>query len=200
MDILKKRFADFQQYLGHDFGDDDDVEGAVLFETLPLIGMVVLLFNALEKSIDSAICEAINDRTDSVGLLVIHGMPYGQKVDVYERLCEDLHATVEGPVPSFQGLIARLKAVSVLRNLVVHADWLSSDAKGYTYTRLHIKRGGMRQEYVQLTPDSMGKVAAAIQGASAQFDAYLDERGELLRDKRHDPPKVDAAEPPSLPA
>ncbi len=34
-------------------------------ETLMQIGIVVWHFNTLEKTIDSAICESINDRTDS---------------------------------------------------------------------------------------------------------------------------------------
>lgn len=191
MDILNKRFADFQQYIGHDIDSEDDDDDAVLFESLPLVGMVVLQFNMLENSIDSAICAAINDRTDAVGLLVIDGMGFVQKVELYRRLCENLHATVPGPVASFAGLAARLKDVATLRNHVVHANWITSDTQGYTYTRMQIKRGGMQQEYVQLTPEAMRKVGDEIKGASDQLHAYLEERDELLRDK----PRA-----PSLPA
>ncbi len=113
-------------------------------------------------------------------------MQYVQKVELYRRLCEELHANVDGPVPSFVGLVDRLKAVAKLRNLVVHADWSNSDAEGYTYTRLHIKSGGMMQEYVQLTPESMERVADEIQAASDQLESYFEERTELLRDKRFD--------------
>ena len=109
--------------------------------------------------------------------------PVSQKVDLYRRLCEDLHACVAGPAPSFAGLAERLKAVAVLRNLVVHADWSHSDAEGYTYTRLHIKSGGMMQEYEQLTPEAMEKVADQTIAAGNQLEAYLEEHGELLRDK-----------------
>lgn len=193
---LKKRLAQFQQYLSHDLETADDDVHSVLVETLMQIGIVVWYFNGLEKSLDSAICESITDRTDALGLLVIHGMQYGQKVELYRRLCEDLHATVAGPVPSFAGLAERLKAVAALRNLVVHADWNHSDAEGYTYTRLHIKSGGMTQEYVQLTPEAMEKVADQIKAASDQLEAYLEERGELLRDKGPIVP-VSAAAPPA---
>ena len=189
MDILTKRLANFQQYIGESAEVDDDGDASVLFETLPLIGMVVLLFNQLESSIDRAICEAINDRTDSVGVLVINGMNFMPKVDLYRRLCKALHADFAGPVPSFGGLIKRLEGAAKLRNLVVHADWMSSDAKGYTYTQLHIKRGSMTEEYTQLTPEAMDKVTDAIRGASDQLEAYFEERTELLRDKRGDLPK-----------
>ena len=187
--MMKTRRTPFDQYLGHDMDTEGDEAEEMLSATLPLVGTVVWFFNSLEKGLDSAICEAINDRSDAIGLNVIHGMAYGQKVDLYRRLCEDLHGCFSAPeVPSFDGLSAALKEAAVLRNLVVHADWSHSDAEGYTYTRLHIKRGGMMQEYTQLTPDSMEQVIRRIQHASELFDAYFFERTELMRDKRHDKP------------
>lgn len=180
---LKKRYAEFQQYVSHDLETGDGDSGSTVLNTMLDIGIVVWRFNALERSLDRAICESINDRTDAVGMIVIHGMQFAQKVELYRRLCEDLHASVAGPVPSFTGLVDRLKGVAKVRNLVVHADWSNSDAEGYTYTRMQIKQGDMQQEYVQLTSESMERVAEEIGAASNQLDAYYLERAELLRDK-----------------
>ena len=187
---MKKRLAQFQQYLVHEMELEGTDSDQMMSEALSWIGVVVWYFNTLEKMLDSAICQSISEHTDSLGLLVIHGMPYGQKVELYRRLCEVLHATVGGPVPSFSCLADKLKAVALSRNLVVHADWSSSDADGYAFTKMIFKKGNMVQEYAQLTPEAMEKVADEIMGAKKQFEAYLEERDELLRDKRHDKPAL----------
>lgn len=105
---------------------------------------------------------------------------YAQKVELYRRMCEDLHGAVPGPVPSFAGLIDALKAAATHRNLVVHADWTNSDVEGYTFTKVQIKNGGMMQEYAQLTVESMEKVCNEMTATLEQLHAYLTERDELL--------------------
>ncbi|WP_431273184.1 hypothetical protein ACQ858_13220 [Variovorax ureilyticus] len=177
---MKKRLEPFQQYLEHDLETADAHSNSTLVETLMHIGLVVWRFNALERSLDHAICIGINDRTDAVGLIVIHGMQYAQKVELYRRMCEDLHGAVPGAVPSFTGLIDALKAAATHRNLVVHADWTNSDVEGYTFTKVQIKNGGMMQEYAQLTVESMEKVCNEMTATLEQLHAYLTERDELL--------------------
>ena len=177
---MKKRLEPFQQYLEHDLETEDAHSGSNLLETLMQIGLVVWRFNALERSLNHAICTGISDRSDALGLIVIHGMQYAQKVELYRRMCEDLHGAVPGQVPSFIGLFDALKAAATHRNLVVHADWTNSDIEGYTFTKVQIKDGGMKQEYAQLTVESMEKVVAEMTATLEQLDAYLTEREELL--------------------
>ena len=177
---MKKRFEPFQQYLVHDLGTADVHSNPALADTLMYIGLVVWRFNTLERSLDHAICKATNDRTDAVGLIVIHGMPYSQKVELYRRMCEDLHEAVRNPVPSFDGLIDALKKAAINRNLVVHADWTTSDAKGYTFTKLQIKNGGMAQEYAQLTVESMESICDEMTATLGQFHGYLGDREDLI--------------------
>ena len=177
---MKKRLQPFQQYLEHDLPIADEGSNSNLVETLFQIGLVVWRFNSIERALDQAICAGINDRSDSMGLIVIHGMQYAQKVELYRRMCEDLHEAAGGTVPSFAGLIDALKAASTHRNLVVHADWTNSDAEGYTFTKVQIKNGGMMQEYAQLTVESMEKVCDEMSTTFERLHAYLNERDELL--------------------
>ena len=160
---MKRRSTSFLQYLSHEFNPDDDPEVEARMEeqfseALPLIGLVVMYFNTLEKSLDSAICETLNDRTDSVGLIVLQGMQFGGKVELFRRLCDDLHLTVgRGMPPHYEKLVESLKRAAHVRNLVVHADWENMDAEGFTYVRLLMSpKTGIEQEYVQLTADAMG--------------------------------------------
>lgn len=80
---MKSRTKQFIQHLTHDIDDGDRAE-EYLDESLPLIGLVVMYFNSLEKSLASLICEVISDRTDAPGLIVIQKLMYAVKVDLFK--------------------------------------------------------------------------------------------------------------------
>jgi hypothetical protein len=175
---MKRKTREFIQHLHHELDDEDENGDAekLFDESLSLVGLVVMYFNRLEAAVNAAICESISDRSDSTGLLVIHGMQYSAKVDLYKRLCDDLHSCVIEKAPSYENLIDKLKSVGQLRNIVVHADWTSADAQGYAFLRLKLSSSGMHQEYVQFTPDAMEKIVFQINDVHEQFDQYLSER------------------------
>jgi hypothetical protein len=64
---MKTKTRQFVQHLSHEI-EDEDRAAAYLDDSLPLIGLVVMYFNTVEKSLDSSICEIISDRTDAPGL------------------------------------------------------------------------------------------------------------------------------------
>ena len=67
MASMKKRLEPFQQYLEHDLETADAYSNSTLVETLMHIGLVVWRFNALERSLDHAICIGSTiERTRSV--------------------------------------------------------------------------------------------------------------------------------------
>jgi hypothetical protein len=127
---MKKRLIPFQQHLAHDIEDEDQAQD-YLVESLLLVGQVVMYFNSLEQSLGSVICEIISDRTDSPGLIVLQNMSYAAKVDLFKRFSDDLHNSFQKPPPKYEGLIDSLLELGRLRNLVVHADWASTDHEGY---------------------------------------------------------------------
>ena len=182
---MKRRTTEFIQHLFHDTDLEDDpvLEAQAqkhINDALPMIGLVVLYFNSLEKAVDSAICDALTDRSDALGLAVIQGMQYGSKVELFKRLSDTVHQySVRGEPPLFASLIDRLKEAARLRNLVVHADWNSTDAEGYTYVRVVISARGVKQEYIQLTEDAMEKVLDQIDAVHNQLDDYLLGRDEF---------------------
>lgn len=139
-----------------------------------------MMFNTLEKQIDAAVCEVFSDRSDAIGLLILHGMQYSAKVDLYKRLCDDLHHDAGKIPPKFVNLIEQLKEAARLRNLVVHADWNNTDAEGYTYTRMVLSNKGMKQEYAQLTGESLEKILEDFELIGNQLDEYKDEREKFL--------------------
>lgn len=177
---MKRRTRQFIQYLSHDIEDEDSAE-EYLDKSLPLIGLVVMYFNSLEKSLDSLICEIISDRTDTPGLIVIHKLMYIAKVDLFKRFSDDFHGCF-GSIPAdFNELIGELTELGKLRNLVVHADWNNTDEDGYTFVRLKASSNGMQQEYVQFSVDSLEKLVERLIRASHRLSEYWDWRAECLQ-------------------
>jgi len=174
--MMKTKLKDFVQHRYHEVEDEDEA-ARYLDDALPLIGIVVMYFNQLEKHLDDAICSLISSRSDAMGLLVIHGMAYGAKVELFKRISDDLHSMIQRIPPSYKGLHDALKKMGNLRNLVVHADWVNTDESGYTYIRAKIiGDGGIAQEYAQLTADSLSIVIDEISDTQGQLEAYIDER------------------------
>ena len=176
---MKKKRKDLDQYLYHDIENEAEAE-EYLRVSLPLIGAVVMNFNGLESELDSALCETFSDRSDSLGLLVLHKMQYATKVDLFQRLSDDFHRAFTVENEFYPELICKLKEVGKLRNVVVHADWESTDEEGFTFVRVQINKQGIKQEYTQFSQDSLNKIVDLIGEVRQKLESYWEKRGEIL--------------------
>ena len=176
---MKTRTKQFIQHLSHEVEDEDRAE-EYLDESLPLVGLVVMYFNSLEKSLDSFLCEIISDRTDSPGLIVIQKLMYAAKLDLFKRFCEDFHLSINSSAPGFEAMLGELAEAARVRNLVVHADWSSTDQEGYTFVRLKISKGEMLQEYAQLSVESLENAIELMFKANGHLSDYWEWRAESL--------------------
>ncbi|MEZ4724177.1 MAG: hypothetical protein R2863_05920 [Candidatus Kapaibacterium sp.] len=172
---MKQKKKMFEQHLYHDIEDEEKAE-KYLDTSLPLIGLIVMYFNGLEKSLDNIICEILTDRTDSTGLIVLHKMTYSTKVDLFKRFSDDFHSVCDIEISGYDKLISDLKESGRLRNLVVHADWENTDDDGYTYVKLKISNKGIEQEYAQFSEDSLQKIIELIINTREQLFKYWEKR------------------------
>lgn len=167
------------QHLSHEIEDEDKAE-EYLDDALPSIGLIVMYFNALESSLDSVLCENFTDRTDSIGLIVLNGMNFSSKVELFKRFCDDLHLAIDQNITGYDQLINNLKESGRLRNLVVHANWEDTDENGYTYIRLKMSKKGMHQEYVQFSIDALQKIIELIISTRHDLYNYWEKRNNVL--------------------
>lgn len=179
---MKTRTRQFVQHLSHEIDDEDRAE-AQLYDSLPLIGLIVMYFNAVEKSLDSMICEIISDRTDAPGVIVIQKLMFNAKLDLFKRFSDDFHQSFSSESPKFGNVIRELSEIARLRNLVVHADWGSTDEEGYTFVRLKGTKEGMLQEYVQFSVDSLEKLMSRVIAVNHLLSDYWEWRAECLADR-----------------
>ena len=179
---MKTRASQFVQHLSHEI-EDENFAASYLDDSLPLIGLVVLYFNAVEKSLDSFVCEIISDRSDLYGLIVIQKLMFSAKLDLFRRFAEVLHLTFESQADRYDEMVCELSEIARLRNLVVHADWSSTDEEGYTFVRLKGSRDGMLQEYVQFSVESLENLIDRIIAANHLLSDYWVWRSECLYSK-----------------
>ena len=176
---MKTRTKYFVQHLSHEI-EDKVLAESYLDESLPLVGLVVMYFNAVEKSLDSFICEIISDRSDSYGLIVIQKLMFNSKLDLFKRFADDFHLTFATQPDSYDVLVRELSEIARLRNLVVHADWSCTDEEGYTFVRLKGSKDGMLQEYVQFSVESLENLIDRIIAANHLLCDYWEWRSECL--------------------
>lgn len=176
---MKTKLKEFQQHLYHEIEDDDKAE-AYLDEALSMIGLVVMYFNSLESSLDSVLCENFTDRTDAPGLIVLNKLNFGSKVELFKRFCDDFHLCIPTNIEGYEQLITNLNESSRLRNLVVHANWESTDEEGYTFVRLKMSKNGMHQEYRQFSPESFEKMLELFVKTQSALHKYWEARNDAL--------------------
>lgn len=176
---MKIKLKEFIQHLSHDIEDEDKAE-KYLEGALPFIGLIVMYFNALESTLDSILCENFTDRTDATGLIVLNKMNYSAKVDLLKRFCDDFQVALDKQLNGYDQLINDLNESARLRNLIVHANWESTDDEGYTYVRLKMSKKGMHQEYVQFTEESLEKIIDLIIKTRLNLSEFWDNRSDFL--------------------
>jgi uncharacterized protein YutE (UPF0331/DUF86 family) len=180
--VIKSKLIEFIQHLCHEVGDEEKAE-EYLEDALPSIGLIVMYFNALESSLDSVLCENFTDRTDSTGLIVLNQLNFSSKVDLFKRFCDDFHLCLNKEIDGYNTLINNLRESARLRNLVVHANWASTDEEGYTYVRLKMSKLGMHQEYLQFTADSLKNIIELIIKTTYELNEFWGRRNDVLHGK-----------------
>lgn len=191
---MKTKRKGFDQFLWHDidFEDDAEMQEEYLEAALPLVGQIVMYFNTLEKELDKVIYESFSDRSDHLGIIIIHNMNYSSKVDLFRRHSEQFHLMNGKTIAVFDELIKGLKECGRLRNITVHADWESTDTEGYTYLGVKINSNGIAQEYIQFSLESLNNILDLIFKTRHKLSDYWHLREELMSswDKQRQMPPV----------
>jgi uncharacterized protein YutE (UPF0331/DUF86 family) len=179
---MKTKLKKFIQHLYHDVEDKEKAE-EYIDNALPSIGLIVMYFNSLESTLDSALCENFTVRGDSPGLIVLNKLNYSSKVDLFKRFCDDFQIMTGKKLAGYEQIITNLNESARLRNMVVHADWESTDEEGYTFLKLKMSKKGMHQEYAQFTEESLQKIVELIYKTRIDLYEFWEHRNDVLYDR-----------------
>lgn len=181
---MKTKYKPLGQYIY----ENHDLEISVdefLEETAPYIGFIVHSFNSLEEELNSRICFQISDRTDAMGVIVIHKMSYSQKVELFKRMIRSNEIGLNIKYKSFKSVISDLLECGKLRNAVVHAEWENMDTDGYTYVKMIFNKNGWEQEYRQFTIDSLQSIDAFLHATYMKLTNFQQEMQEAEWELNH---------------
>lgn len=171
--IPLQQFAFLNKYLE---GDNEE-----FFELIaPQIGFVVIDFNLLEERLTSFLCQIINYSSDAKGLIITHGMSYAVKVDLFDRYSSYTQNVMNKPIERHKKFIDDLKESGRLRNMVVHAEWDTSDKEGYSFVKLRTIQKDLIQEFAQLDYDSVIDIRNKIIDTHNYFDEYEELYAEIV--------------------
>lgn len=177
---MKRKEKYIRQYSFETKNLEGDID-EFLDSVAPEIGYLIFDFNSLEDSLTSLLCMIINDRTDSPGLIVTHGMRYSAKVDLLKRYVEHAQSVAEREIKSHKNVMSELKECGTLRNMVVHAEWETADIDGYTLIKVKVKKGELIQDYVQFDLPSLKSIRTRITSLTEEFYEYEQEYFNLFR-------------------
>ena len=191
--LLGRRSVRFGQYLGDTIAVEDEEKALDrLDDAMPLIGWVVHAFSALEQSLASHICQVINDRTDEPGVIVLQGMQFRQRVDLFDRLSKSFFSAsrewFDHPTHGLlRPLVDELMAVGKLRNEIVHADWGSIDEEGFASITIRMQPEGLHVSRLRLDAPLLEGVVDRIADLIHQLDDFTQAREDLLTANRLPP-------------
>ena len=171
---MKSKLKKLDQYLTREIDDYKSIQ-KFLKKSAPIIGFIVHRFNTLEECLNMTICQRINSRSDTMGLLVIHKMTYSSKVDLLNRISTQFKNDTGREIKNQKELISNLREAGRLRNAVVHAEWENTDFEGYTHVNIKINESGINQKYLQFDETSLKSILYLINNSIDLFENYWDE-------------------------
>lgn len=184
--FLKRRSVPFGQHRGDQVEVGDEVAANERLQAaLQLIGEVVFVFSTLESMLADHLCEIINDRSDEPGVIILHGMLYRQRVDLFERLNRSFLGYFDSDAKQsaramFGPLIDELRDLGELRNQVVHADWGTIDEQGYATVKTNMTLKGLHESRMLFDEGFFDALVGRITAATQQFDDFIQMRELLL--------------------
>lgn len=141
----------------------------------PRIGRLVIAFNDLEDTVNTAIVDFIDN--DEEAWVFIAGMTYSQKVEALGKLFA-MHLRYakdrDEQKQQLPELLMRLKEANEKRNLHVHANWSGISAKSYVRVKTKVKPEGSKHIYRFLTPELIEEDITFIKEVSADLDEFKD--------------------------
>jgi hypothetical protein len=170
---MNKKSVRLDQYLTHDTFDYEAIK-LYLKKTAPIIGFIVHRFNALEECLNLTICEWINSRTDSMGIIFVDKLNYSSKVDVLKKISFEFQIATHKDMVQTKKFLKNLSDIGSLRNAVIHAEWENTDFEGYTYLKIKVNEAGIHQEYQQFSLESLKGILKLINLTIEEFEDYWD--------------------------
>jgi len=167
------------------YDKEDEKKEKYLERLAPHLGYLVIAFNSLESSLDTAIVEFMNGEIPEVGIAVISGMSFSAKVELFGRLYGPLFMSVKDQkwMNDLTVVLQELKEANNKRNDFIHAAWHQYDLltkSVVTKTRIHKNEREDQEKNIQ--PKDIKNATRFINRlADKLFEIYVLDHGSWLQ-------------------
>lgn len=148
-----------------------------------LVGETLFLFNSLETALDSAIAEAVHDRTHQPGYAITSELlVFAKKVLVFKSLYGMLVHSVQNDqlTAEFESLWKQLFKLKDVRNDVAHADWLEATNEYEVRLRIATDEKGPYSIRKKMPPAYLREKIDEIKSAMTNIDIFTEHKENIL--------------------
>jgi uncharacterized phage protein gp47/JayE len=167
-----------QDYLDqYDYVDSDFFYEAIE-EYSPLIGTFLMNFSLLERELNQAISEIIQDRTHETGYIIISQLNMGKKIEVFHKLYLQLETATDGKHrKKLEAIKGKLIALNSFRNQIAHADWgtLSKEHNVRIKIQADTETGFVKFKLACIKPEDIESNTEEIDKVIDEIDEYKEE-------------------------
>lgn len=181
---MKEQIVDSDKHYTPEFYKPAPAE--ILEAYYPLIGEVASQFNYVDDLLSESLVGFINQDDDEIGWIVIAGMQFNQKVDLWEKILKwSIHdsdwneAVKASETLKVKDISLELKDVATKRNKIVHADWEGISDKLLVKTKTKNSDKGVQHCYVSIEKSEFDKIIDQFDSLGIKlydFDKYIFEK------------------------
>lgn len=158
----------------YDYVDEDYFYEAI-DEYSPLIGSFLMNFSLLERELNIAIAEFINDGTHEIGYVVVGQLSMERKIEIFYKFYLQMETSVDGKNKVRLEKIKRsLLELNSFRNQIAHADWGTLNKKHGVRIKIQTdnETGLVKFKLANILPKDIEGKIESIDETIEELDSY----------------------------
>lgn len=177
--LLEKCEEELEQY---DYYDDEEIYKKWLLYSKS-IGSFLISFSNLEYSLNQMVIKSLGDRADYDGIRIIKYLSFRDKLnfsnDQYTsmiHICINNKKTKASELKKLKMIIDKLDEISIFRNKIAHANWMTLNKKGFV--RVDSREngvGGIIFQLIKITPEVINKFIRQADAMINRIDTFTNE-------------------------
>lgn len=140
------------------------------------IGHFIIVFSALEHSINLVIADMASDRAHDLGYRIVSGLRMRNKIEfLYKILLSFISSTNQlRRKKKLSKLKDELLDVNEFRNYLAHANWCTLKKNGLVRTKIATDNDGyVAFKNIKLTPIKIGKMTSKVDRLIVEVDVFF---------------------------
>lgn len=141
----------------------------------PLLGNFLIHFSVLEHSLNLALAEALHGRSHETGYVVVEKLTISNKMDLFRKLyLRNVGFQGKKGKDALSKICKRLSEINTFRNIIVHANWSTIDARGFVRTKIKIdpNEGHVVFKNIRITRAIIQKQTGEVKKLALDLDTF----------------------------